>query len=77
MRRYSEGDQLAQRAACLQMYMGGLLPRVLTNPVLPGAVALAATAATERAAGLAAFVAAGTARDAGTSDTVGRCKLTL
>jgi hypothetical protein len=110
-----EGDQLAKRAACLQMYMGGLISRAQVGlyklnlsfflqllklsrelnswfhilllqihnlcryaqdaAAMPGTAALAATAAAEKTAALAAFIAAGTARDAGRSDAVARTAL--
>jgi hypothetical protein len=73
--RRCEGDQLAQRAACLQMYMGGLLPRRLDAETLPGTAALATAAAAERTAALAAFAVAGTAVDVRRSDTVARTAL--
>ena len=57
------------------MYMGGLLPRSLTASTMPGTSALSATATKERAAALATFTKAGTARDAARSDTVARTAL--
>lgn len=74
-RKRCAGDQLATRAECLQMYMGGIITRRLTADEMPGTSALAATAAKEREAALKAFVAAGTARDAATSDNVARTAL--